>query len=140
MSATATQPRATYHQRDERSLGDLFAELTRELRTLLRQEVMLARAEVTDQASALGGDVTKMAIGGFVAYAGFLAIVAAAIAALAEAIPLWASALVVGVVVALAGYLVLRAAQNSLKKRSLTPRETVQTIKEDAQWLKDQVR
>jgi hypothetical protein len=140
MSATATETRTGYRQREERSLGDLFGDLTRELRTLLRQEVDLARSEVMGSVSAMSSDVVRMAIGGFVAYAGFLAIVAAAVAALATAIPLWASALIVGVVVAVVGYLVLRAGQNHLKQHSLAPRETMDTLREDAQWIRDQAR
>jgi len=58
---------------------------------------------------------------------------------LANFIPAWASALIVGAVVGIVAYLLISSALTALKKTDLTPRETVETLKEDAQWLKNQV-
>ena len=54
--------------------------------------------------------------------------------------PLWASALLVGVVVAVVGYLLVRRGLEALKREDFTPRETIETLKEDQQWAKDQTR
>lgn len=125
---------------DDRSLGELFSELSREVTTLVSQEATLARTEITQQASRVGKDVGMLAAGGAVAYAGLLAILAAVIVLLAEAgLPWWASTLLVGVVVAGGGGFLVQKGMQALKQEDLTPRETVETLKEDAQWAKRQV-
>ena len=124
--------------RDDRSLGELFSELSQETTTLIRQEVNLAKTEMSQKASRVGKDVGFMAAGGAVAYAGLLAIIAGVIALLALVIPLWLSALLVGLVVAAIGYFLVRRGLDALKQEDLAPRETMETLKEDKQWAKDQ--
>jgi uncharacterized membrane protein len=125
---------------DERSLGDLFGDLARDMGTLVSQEMTLARTELTEKASRVGKDVAMLAAGGLVAYAGLLAIIAAVIALLADlGMPLWVSALIVGVVVAVVGYLLVRRGISALKRQDLTPHQTIQSIKEDSQWAKEQI-
>jgi putative superfamily III holin-X len=124
--------------KDERSLGELFAELAQETSTLVRQEVNLAKTEMSHKASRAGRHIGVLAAGGAVAYAGLLAILAGVIVLLDNVMPLWASALLVGVVVAVVGYLLVRRALDALKREDFAPRETMETLKEDQQWAKDQ--
>jgi hypothetical protein len=126
--------------RDERSLGELFGDLTREISTLVRQEATLAKTEIGQKAARVGKDVGMLAAGGAVAYAGLQALIAAVIALLVEAgMTWWGSALLVGVVVAaIGGFLVWRGL-DALKHEDLAPRETVETIKEDTAWARRQV-
>ena len=129
------QPRA----RDDRSLGELFAELSRETTELVRQEIALARTEMTQKAVSVGKDVGFLAVGGAVAYAGLLALVAAAILALGAAIGhMWLAALIVAVIVMLIGYFLVRRGLDNLRQQSLTPTQTIDTLKEDAAWAKEQ--
>jgi hypothetical protein len=126
--------------RDDRSLGELFAELAQETSTLVRQEVNLAKVEMSDKASRAGKHIGVLTAGGAVAYAGLLAILAAVIVLLDNVMPLWLSALLVGVVVAVVGYLLVRRALDALKREDFAPRQTMETLKEDQQWAKDQTR
>jgi hypothetical protein len=126
-------------RKDDRSIGQLFAELAGDTSTLVRQEVTLAKAELTRHAARVGKQVGLLAVGGALGYAALLAIVAGAIIGLAEVIPAWVSALIVGVVfAALAGWLITKAL-HALKQTEVVPRQTIETLKEDAQWMKDQV-
>lgn len=126
--------------RGDRSLGDLFAELTREISDLVRQEMQLAKTEMSQKFSHVGRDIGFLAAGGLVAYAGFLALIAALILILAEAgLPTWASALLVGLVVAgIGGYLVKKGL-TALKQVDPVPRQTIDTLKEDKQWVSGQM-
>lgn len=124
---------------EERSLGDLFSELAAETGTLVRQEVALAQTEITQKATSVGKNVGFLVVGGAVGYAALLAALAALIIGLANFIPAWASALIVGVVVGIVAFLMVSSALKSLKETELTPRETVKSLKEDAEWLKNQV-
>ncbi len=123
---------------DDRSLGELFSELSQETSTLVRQEVQLAKTEMSQKASRVGKDVGFLAVGGAVAYAGLLAIIAGVIFLLGLAIPLWLSALLVGIVVAIVGYFLVKKGLDALKQEDLAPRETINTLKEDKEWAKDQ--
>jgi hypothetical protein len=126
--------------RDERSLGDLFAELARETATLIRQEVQLAKTELTESANEAGRGVAFLLLGGAVAYAGFLALLTALILGLWDAgMEGWQAALLVGLVVAIVGGFLVMRARDTLKASSLAPRRTIASLKEDTRWAKDQI-
>ena len=126
---------------DNRTLGEMFAELSREIRTLVHQEIQLARTELTEKVSLLGKGVGFVIGGGLVAYGGLLAIIAAIVLALiAMGLPAWAAALLGGALVTGAGYLLIRAGLAALRPDQLTPHQTIETLKEDAQWLRSQTK
>jgi xanthine/uracil permease len=126
--------------RDERSLGDLFSDLSRETTTLVRQEVQLAKAELTQSATEAARGVGMLVAGGAVAYAGLLFVLLAIVFGLIEAgWDAWLSALVVGVVVVAIGAILVLRARESLKPANLAPRRTIETLKEDQEWAKEQI-
>jgi len=127
--------------RDERSLGELFAELTRETSTLVRQEVNLAKTEMTQKASEVGKDVGFLAAGGAVPYAGFLALLAAVILGLTGlGLPAWLAALLVGLAVGAVGVFLVQRGRDALRRTNLAPQQTIETLKEDTEWAKQQTR
>jgi len=127
-------------RKDDRSLGELFADLARDMGVLVRQEVGLASTEMTHKATRMAQNVVVAVIGGLVAYAGLLAILAAIIIGLAAAgLAWWQAALLVGVVVAVIGGVLIRRGLEALKHADLTPAQTVRTLKEDTQWAKEQM-
>ena len=125
--------------KEERSLGDLFSELATETSTLVRQEVALAQTELTQKATSVGKNVGFLVVGGAVGYAALLALLAAAIIGLTYFVPAWAAALIVAAVVGIVAFLLISSALKALKETNLTPSQTVETLKEDAEWLKNQV-
>jgi hypothetical protein len=127
-------------RKENLSLGELFADLSRETTTLVRQEVALAKTELNSKVSKLSKDVAFIGAGAAVAYAGFLAIVAAIIIILAALIPWWLSALIVGVVVAGIGYFLIQTGLAALRRVDVAPRETIETLKENAQWAREQTQ
>lgn len=122
----------------ERSLGELFGELGREVGDLVRAEIALARIELTDRASRLGRDAGMLVAGGLVAYAGFLVLLGAITLALALWLPLWLSALVVAVVVLAVGGLLVKRGLDDLKRANLAPVRTMATLRQDVEWAKEQ--
>jgi len=127
-------------ERNDRSIAELIAELSREMTTLVRQELQLAKAEMSQKASRVGKNVGFLVVGGVVAYTGLLAIIAAVIIVLGIVIPLWLSALVVGAVIALVGLILVIKGANTLRQEDPAPQETMETLKEDREWLRDQTR
>jgi putative superfamily III holin-X len=134
------QPRMNEPRRmEERPLGELFADLANETSSLVRNEVALAKVELTDKAAKVGKNVASLVIGGAVAYAALLAICAAVILLLGIAMPAWLAALIVGLIVGSVAWLLISKAITALKQTELTPQRTVDSLKEDAQWIKDQI-
>ena len=125
---------------ENRPLGDLFGDLAAEMSNLVRQEVALAKVEVAQKAKYVGRNVGYLVIGGAVAYAALLAIIAAIIMLLAKVVPGWGAALIVGAVVGGIGWMLIGKAMSALQQADLTPRETVETLKEDATWMKQQIK
>jgi hypothetical protein len=126
---------------EDRSLSELFGDLTREVGTLVHDEVSLARAELTEKAKRVGKNAGFLAAGGALAYAGLLALVAAAVLGITAAgLPGWASALIVGVVVAGIGGMLVMKGMAGIKEVDPMPRETVRTLKEDEEWAKTQIK
>lgn len=126
--------------KEEKSLGDLFSELATETSNLVKQEVALAQVELTQKAVKVGTNIGYLVVGGAVAYAALLSFVAALIIGLGRLLEnYWAAALIVGVVILIVAVILIMSALSALKNTGLTPTQTVETIKEDAQWLKDQV-
>lgn len=125
---------------DERSLGELFGELAQDTRTLISQELELAKAEYSQKASKAGKGVGVAAAGGLVAYAGLFFILAGIVLALAEVVPAWLAALLVGVIVVAVGYLVLQKGLGDVKSTNLKPEKTIAGVKEDKQYVQERVR
>ena len=123
----------------ERPLGELFADLASETSTLVRSEVNLAKVELTQKATKVGRNIGSLVVGGAIAYAALLALLAAVILLLDMAMPAWAAALIVGLLVGGIAWLLIGKALTELRNTQLTPQQTVESLKEDAQWIKDQV-
>jgi len=128
-------------QQDNRSLGELFSALASDTGTLVRQEVELAKTEMTQKATRVGKDIAFLVAGGAVAYAGFLAILAAVAIGLGQlGVEWWLAALLVGLVVAgVGGFLVMRGL-SALRQETPLPQQTIDTLKEDAEWAKAQTQ
>lgn len=138
------QPR----ERDERSLGQLLKELSGETSTLLRQEVELAKTEMSEKASRVGTNLGSLAVGGAVAFLGALALLAAVISGLTSLfdqfmdleVAVWLAPLLVGIALAAVGYGLVKKALETLKHESLAPRRTTESLQENKEWLKSKVQ
>ena len=128
--------------RQERSIGELFGQLSQDMTLLVRQEVQLARTEMTEKLSKLTTNLISVGAGGFVAYLGGLALMAALILAIRDLanISLAWSALIVGGILAIIGYVMLQRGMKELKQVELAPRRSVENIKDDVQSIKDDVQ
>ncbi len=125
--------------REEKSLGDLVTDLASNMGKLVRQEVTLAQTEITNKATTAAKNIGFLAVGGLVGYAAVLGVLAAVILLLGQYMPVWASALVVSAVVGVVAAFLIMSAIKGLKNIDPLPRETIETLQEDATWLKKEV-
>jgi len=121
--------------KDERSLGELLSELSRETSVLVRKEVELATTEMTAKARTAGGHVALAATGGALAHAALLVLLAAFVVGLTQlGVAAWLAALIVAAVVGVVGYMLINKGVSALRATRVVPTHTVQSLKEDAKW------
>jgi Putative Actinobacterial Holin-X, holin superfamily III len=124
----------------EQSMGELFKQLSDELSTLVRQELRLAQAEMTEKGKRAGIGAGIVGGAGLVGVMAFGTLTACVVAALAEAMDVWLAALIVTVVyAAVAGVLALQGRERIQQATPPVPEQTVDTVKEDVQWAKTQL-
>ena len=120
---------------DNRSIGDLLAELSRETSQLVRKEVELASTEMTARARMAGGHVGVVAAGGALAHAGLLVLLAALVLGLSEmGVTPWLSALIISLLTMGVGYLLVNRGLAALRATSVAPTRAMESLKEDARW------
>jgi len=120
---------------DNRSIGDLLAELSRETSQLVRKEVELASTEMTAKARNAGRHVGVVAAGGALGHAGLLVLLAALVLGLSEmGVAPWLSALIISLLTMGVGYLLVNRGLEALRSTSVTPTRAMESLKEDARW------
>jgi hypothetical protein len=120
---------------DERSLGELLAELSRETARLVRKEVELATTEMTSKAKTAGTGASIAAAGGALVHAGLLVLLAAIVIGLAQiGVSPWLSAFLVATVTMIVGYVLVNKGLVEVKRTGMAPTQTIETLKETATW------
>jgi len=121
--------------KNERSLGDLLAELSRETGQLVRKEVELATTEMTAKANKAAADASRIAAGGALAHAGLIVLLGAVVIGLAQlGLTPWMSALLVGLLTIGIGYVLVNRGIASMRRTTVAPKQTIETLKENARW------
>jgi len=119
------------------SFGELIGDLANNSAALVRDEIELAKQEMREKLDSFRAGVMTVAIGGVVLLIATLALVAAAIIGLAYYVgPGW-SALIIGGLLALVGVITAVVGLGQLKRTSLKPEQTIETLQEDKEWLKE---
>ena len=128
------------HDMRDRPVGELLKQLSEETSTLVRQELDLAKAEISQKGRQAGAGAGMF--GGAAALALFAggALTACIIAALDTAMPLWLAALIVAVVLGAGAALVASLGRERIKQAVPPVPETQQTVKEDVEWAKTRAR
>lgn len=126
----------------EPSLGELFKELAQESSMLMKQEVALAKAEMTENFQALAKDAVKLAIGGGILLVSLLVLTAFLVAGLGDMLgdEYWLGALIVGLVYAVIGGILLASGKKGVQHDDLKPDQTIATLKEDKRWAQTEVQ
>ena len=127
--------------RDEPALGDLIRQLAQDSATLVRQEVALAKAELRSNVKSVARDATMVAVGGIIAAVGALLMIAFLVLLIGDALDeYWLGALIVGALFLIVGGVMAKKFLGNLKHDGLAPEQTIETLKEDKQWLQSEMR
>lgn len=139
-NSVESRSRTSTNGYEQESLTDLLSGLTTDLSTLVREEVTLARTETEEKIGKAVRSAVGVVIGGVIAYAGLILLLIAAAIALGLAIDsYWLSSLIIGLVVIVVGAILLISGINTLQNLNPVPEKTIDTLKNDAQWAKEEV-
>lgn len=126
----------------ERSVGELFRDLTTETSALVTKEIALVKAEARQTGATLARDGAKIGIASGLAFAGALALTAFLVAGLGDLLggKYWLSALIIGVLFLAIGMALVKSATADMKRRGQSIKHTVDTVKDTGAWAKDEAR
>lgn len=119
------------------SFGELIGDLANNSAALVRDEIELVKQEMREKLNSFRAGVVTVAIGGVVLLVATFALVAAAIIGLGYLVGHGWSALIVGAALALLGGVTAMVGLGQLKRTSLKPEQTIETLQEDKEWLKE---
>ena len=126
---------------DDQSIAELLRQLSDRTATLVRQEMELAKAELSEKGKRAG--IGASMFGGATVFGAYAlgALTAFLILLLATAIDAWLAALIVAVVyAAIAGVLALMGKSKVQQATPPVPEQTVDSVKEDVQWTKERAK
>jgi uncharacterized membrane protein YqjE len=122
---------------EETSVGEIIANISNDLSQLFRQEIELAKAELREEAGKTGKAAGMLGGAGFAGYLAVVLLSFAAVFGLANIMDAGWAALIIAAVWAVIGAVLYANGRKKLKTVDPMPRRTVDTLKEDAQWLKN---
>jgi len=127
--------------RMDRSLGELFSDLSQQTAELIRQEMRLAKAELSDKLSDVGKHMAMIAAAAVFALAALMAVTAGIVLLLVRVgVEPWLAAVITAAVMGIVAFLLAQSGIAALRKKSIAPVETMDSLKETTQWLKNGTR
>jgi hypothetical protein len=130
------EPRA----KADRSITALLSDLASETILLIRQEMALLKAELSEKFSRIGQGATALGAGALIAFSGWLVLLAAAVLGLATVVPAWLAALIVALIALAIGGALVFIGKSRFDADSLMPRRTLRSLREDEAWLRERLR
>jgi len=128
-----------YQREGETSVSQLISGIVGDAQVLVRQEIALARQEISEEISNAKQAGIKLGIAGGVLAMGGLLLILALAQGIADLFnwPTWAGYALVGIVLAIVGYILFSSAQKQMKDVHPIPEQTVETLKENVEWIKE---
>jgi Flp pilus assembly protein TadB len=125
----------------ERPLGELLRQLSEETTRLVHQELELAKAELAQKGKQAGAGAGLFGGAGALGLAALGALTACFILALNAVLPAWLAALVVAVAYGIVAFVLAKQGQAKIKQAvPPLPEQAIETVKEDVEWAKTQMR
>ena len=125
----------------ERPIGELLKQLSEQTTRLVHQELELAKAEIQQKGKQAGAGAGMFGGAGALGLAALGALTACFILLLDLVMPAWLAALIVAVVYGIIAFVLVKQGQAKLKQAAPpVPEQTIETVKEDVEWAKTQMR
>jgi uncharacterized membrane protein YqjE len=131
------QERAPYSSLQRESIGDLLSSLAAKSSHLVRDEIALAGREFYEKGKTLRPALIVLAIGAFLAMLASITLCAAVVLVISQYINAWLSAAIVGSILGLIALTMILLSVSWLKQTNLRPEQTLRSLKENKEWLKE---
>jgi len=124
-----------------RSTGELVKDLSNQVSLLARQEIELAKAEMAEKGRRAGLGLGLVAAAGVSALLALGTLTACVVLALDGAMPAWLAALIVALTWSVVAAVLASVGKQKMEQAGTpVPEQTVESVKEDIKWLRDQTR
>jgi len=124
----------------QRTVTDVLQDIVGNVQEIIRAEFRLAKAETKEKVRKASRPATMLGVGAAIGMYGLGFVLLAVVYALSQVVAAWLAALIVGVALAIMAAILVSTGKKALKRISPVPEKTVQTVKENVQWSKDQIR
>lgn len=123
-----------------RSVPEVLHDIVGNIQEIIRSEFRLAKAEVKEEASKARGPLTTWAIGALIGLYAVGLLLFTIVMAMATVMATWLAALIVGAVMGVVSIALISAGSARLKRVNKVPERTIESLKENVQWAKDQIK
>jgi len=124
---------------DSESVGSLISGLIKDMQDLIRGEIQLARTELKEDATAAGKGIGYLVAGGLIGLVAFTFVALAAAALLDKWMQTWLAVAIVAVALAVIAAILAMSGKSRLDASRLKPEQTIESLKEDREWAKQQI-
>jgi uncharacterized membrane protein YqjE len=124
----------------QRSVPEVLQNIVSNLQEIIRSEFLLAKTELKEEAKQAAKPVTTFGVGLVFGIYGMGLLLLAATYALALVVPVWLAALLVGTGLAIVAFALMSSSGKKLKRINPTPDKTIQSLEENVQWAKHQIK
>lgn len=123
-----------------RSVPEVLQDIVGNIQEIIRSEFSLAKIEIKQEAAQAKGPVMMWLIGGTLGLYALGVLLITAVFGMATVMPIWIAALIVGAVLSVVSITLLSTAANRLKQVHKVPERTIESLKENVQWAKEQIK
>jgi uncharacterized membrane protein YqjE len=136
----APQAGARVRESQQEGVAPLISDLLKDLQDLVRGEFKLAKVELRESVSNASRGAGMIAAGAVVCLVGFIVLMLGVAYLLDLWMPMWVAAGIVGIVLLVIGAIVALSGKSSLSSQNLTPDQTIDSLKEDQTWAKQEIK
>jgi uncharacterized membrane protein YqjE len=123
-----------------RTMAEVLQDIVANIQEIFRSEFRLAKIEIQQQTAQAARSAVPLIVGVLLGLYAFGFLLLAAVHALSLAVDPWLASLIVGVAVLAISLALVSMGRNRLKQVKVVPEKTVETVKENVQWAKQQIR
>jgi len=123
-----------------RSVPEVLQDIVGNIQEIIRSEFRLAKAEVKEEASKAAPPLTRIVVGAAIGFYALGFLIFTLVMGLATVMATWLAALIVGAVLGLMALVMITTASKRLKQVNKVPERTIETMKENVQWAKNQIK
>src|ERR1700730_9714583 len=131
---------AVQNAQNSRAMAEVLQDIVGNIQEIIRSEFLLAKAEISEETAKAARSSIPLAVGLVLALYAFGFILLAIVHALSAVVDAWLASLIVGVAVLVVSVILVSVGRRRFQQVKVVPEKTIETMKENVQWAKHQIR